>query len=113
MLRRNAYVRLADGELHARFGFFAVRTPLANVERWEISGSYKWWRAIGLRGTIGKGEMTFGGSAHGGVALSFRRPIRRLWWYKPIAVLYLTVDDLHGFAAELARRGIPGRDARG
>ena len=107
-----AHATLEDGELRARFGFFKVATPLDNVARWEISGPYRWWRAIGLRGTVFQPEMTFGGSAHGGICLSLRQRVRLWWWPWNLERLYLTLDDLEGFAAELERRGIPGRDAR-
>lgn len=112
VLRRNAYVRLAHGEVYARFGFFSLRAPLRSVRRWEISGPYRWWTAIGVRGTFDRPEITFGGSAHGGVALFLDPPIPRWWWVRPLAKVYLTLDDLQGFAAELERRGIPGRDVR-
>jgi hypothetical protein len=108
---RNAFVGLDGDEVYARFGFFSLRTTLANVERWEISGPYRWWRAIGVRGTWGRPEITFGGSTYGGVALFLRRPMR-WWWFARLTAFYATLDDLHGFAGELTRRGIPGRDTR-
>ena len=109
--RRNASVRLDDVRLVARFGFFSLRTELSNVDRWEISGPYRWWRAIGVRGTLGHGDISFGGSAHGGIALYFREPFR--WLYiRRLRVFYATLDDLEGFAAELTRRGIDGQDVR-
>jgi hypothetical protein len=95
----------------ARFGPFKFRTALANIERWEISGPYRWYTAIGMRGTPGKPETTFGGSAHGGVALVLREP--QEWnWFPKLREIYLTLDDLEGFAAELTARGIPGTDIR-
>ncbi|MDP8904559.1 MAG: hypothetical protein M3N29_04480 [Chloroflexota bacterium] len=109
--RRNAYVSLEDGFVGARFGFFSLRAPLSNVAHWEIGGPYRWWRAIGVRASWRKPEITFSGSAHGGIALFFRRPFR-WWWIRRLAVLYLSLDDLEGFAAELTRRGIPGQDVR-
>jgi hypothetical protein len=110
--RRNAYARLDGGELLARFGFFTLRTAIDNVERWEIQAPYRWWMAVGVRGTPGKPEITFGGSAHGGVMLLLHRPITRWWWKRNLRELYLTLDDPDGFSAELARRGIPGTDVR-
>lgn len=110
--RRNAYARLDAGQVSARFGFFAVSTPLANVESWQISGPYRWWRAIGLRGTVGQPEMTFGGSAHGGICLALRQRLPLRWWPWDLSRLYLTLDDLEGFAAELERHGIAGHDSR-
>ena len=46
----------------------------------------------------------------GGVRLDFREPVR-ITFLRPPA-LYLTVQDLEGFAAALAAHGIPGSDAR-
>lgn len=107
----NARVRLEDDDVVARFGFFSLRTPLANVVRWEISGPYRWLTALGVRRSFPSGKITFGSSTHGGVRLDFREPVRFARFFKPPA-LYLTADDLEGFAAELERRGIPGSDVR-
>ncbi len=95
----------------ARFGFFSLRTPIANIVRWEISGPFRWFSALGVRRSIRDARVTFGSSDHGGVRLDFREPVRFARLLKPPA-LYVTVDDLEGFAAELERRGIPGTDAR-
>jgi len=106
----NAFVRLDGERLVARFGFFGAQTPISNVERWDITGPYRWWRAVGVRASPGKPELTFGGSAHGGVCLHLREPVRisRLG----VRDLYVTVDDLAGLGAALAARGIPGGDLR-
>ncbi len=107
---RNAFVQIDGDRLVARFGFFSARTPLANVARWDITGPYRWWRAVGVRATVGKPELSFGGSAHGGVCLHLREPVMvsRL----RVRDLYVTVDDLEGLGAALAARGIPGEDLR-
>jgi hypothetical protein len=89
-----------------------VRTRIDSIERWEIQGPYRWWSALGIRGTLGRPEITFGGSAHGGVALFLRDPIPHWWWIRNLREIYLTVDELEGLAAELERRGIPGSDVR-
>ena len=106
----SAVVRLDDERLVARFGFFGAEVPLAKIERWDITGPYRWWRAVGVRRTIGTHDLSFGGSTHGGVCLHFREPVRiaRLG----VTDLYLTVDDLEGLGAALSARGIPGRDLR-
>jgi hypothetical protein len=105
-----AYVDV-NHQLRARFGFFALTTPLSNIQRWEIDGPYRWYRAIGVRGTWGKPEITFGGSTHGGIGLFFREPVRFVW-PRRLRALYLTIDDLEAFATTLVRRGIPGADVR-
>jgi hypothetical protein len=108
---RNAYVDLTNDELVARFGFYSVRTPISNIARWEISGPYRSLMALGVRASVRHGDVTFGGSAHGGVRIDFRQRPRWFGVFHPPA-FYFTLDDLEGFAAELTRRGIPGRDAR-
>jgi hypothetical protein len=105
-----AHVRIDQDRLIARFGFSRAEFPLVNVERWDITGPYRWWRAIGLRGTLGQPEITYGGSAHGGVCLHLRTPVRIAGI--GIRRLYVTVDDLEGLAAALTTRGIPGKDLR-
>ncbi len=110
--RGNAWVRLDQHRLLARFGFFRLDTRIANIVNWEISGPYRWFSALGVRRSVRGGDVTFGSSDHGGVRLDFREPVRFARLLKPPA-LYLTVDDLEGFAAELERRGIPGNDAWG
>jgi len=106
----SAEVRLDDERIVVRFGFFGAETPLANIERWDITGPYRWWRAVGVRRTIGTHDLTFGGSAHGGVRLHFREPVRAAGLR--VTDLYLTVDDLEGLGSALGARGIPGQDLR-
>lgn len=105
----NAYVDLGD-ELVARFGWSTVRTARSNIASWRMEGPWRWITAIGVRRGFRQGDLTFGGNHVGGVRLDFRVPVP----YGPLRLpaLYVTVDDLDGFAAALARAGIPGRDAR-
>jgi hypothetical protein len=105
-----ATVRIDAERLTAQFGFFRAETPLTNITRWDITGPYRWWRAVGVRRTLGTHDLSFGGSAHGGLCLHFRRPVR----VRPLRVrdLYLTVDDLAGLGAVLSARGISGLDLR-
>ena len=111
VVRPSSAVVTIDGDrLTGRFGFARAETTLSNIERWDITGPYRWWRAVGVRRTIGTHDLSFGGSTHGGVCLHFRSPVRiaRLG----VIDLYLTVDDLAGLGAALAARGIPGEDLR-
>jgi hypothetical protein len=106
----DAWVELRDDEVEARFGRFRALTPVSNIARWRIEGPWRWITAIGVRMSVRHGDLTFGGSPHGGVRLDFveRVPVARL----RVPALYVTADDLQGFAAALAERGIPGVDAR-
>jgi len=99
-----------DERIAARFGYFAVETSLANVTRWRIEGPWRWITAIGIRRSFRGGDVSFAGSPRGGVRLDFREPLR--WGPLRPPAIYLGVEDLEGFAAELERRGIHGEDVR-
>ena len=99
-----------DGELDVRFGWAHFHTPMANVVRWQIEGPFRWITAIGLRMSIRHRDVTFGGSHHGGVRIDLRQPQR--WTIFNVPAIYVPADDLEGLAAELTRRGVPGRDVR-
>jgi hypothetical protein len=105
----NAYVDLGE-ELDARFGWARLRTPVSNIESWRIEGPWLWITAIGVRRSIRHHDVTFAGTARGGVRMDFREPVRALGFSVP--ALYVTVEDLEGFAAALGARGIPGLDVR-
>jgi hypothetical protein len=105
----NAWVDL-DGDLDVRFGWYRFRTPVANLASWRIEGPFLWITAIGVRMSIRHGDVTFGGSPHGGVRIDFRERVR--WGPFRVPAIYVPADDLEGFAAELGRRGIAGADAR-
>ena len=107
---RSAYVDLSDQALDAHFGFFRFTTPTDNLASWRIEGPWRWITAIGVRMSVRQHDLTFGGTNRGGVRIDFRRSVPRLGIRIP--ALYLTVDDLEGFAAALAELGLPGADAR-
>ena len=107
----HAHVDVDADRVRAVFGFWALETPLANVTAWEISGPYRWWRAIGLRSSWPFRDYTFGTTTHGGVTLRFRGRVRFGRIYRA-AELTVTVDDLEGLARALQERGITGRDVR-
>lgn len=104
-----AWVELGE-DLEIRFGRFRFRTPVANIASWRIEGPFTWIRAIGVRRSIRGGDVSFAGSAHGGVRVDLVERVR--WGPFRVPAVWVCADDLEGFAAELARRGIPGFDAR-
>lgn len=104
-----ACVDVSD-EFDVRFGRFRFRVPMADVVRWRIEGPWRSITALGVRKSIRHGDVTFGGSAHGGVRIDFRRPVR--WGPFRVPALYVTVDDVAALAAGLEAAGIPGEDAR-
>jgi hypothetical protein len=105
----NAYVDLGD-DVDVRFGFFHVTTPVSNLAGWRIEGPWHWITAIGVRNGIRHGDVAFDGTHTGGVRMDLRQPIR----FGPLRrdAIYVSVDDLEGFAAALASLGVPGTDAR-
>ena len=105
----NTDVELGD-ELVARFGRFQCRTPASNIVRWSIEGPWLALTALGVRRSVRHGDMTFGGSHRGGVRMDFREHPKLSIFHPP--ALYVTPEDLDGFAAALAARGIPGEDRR-
>jgi hypothetical protein len=106
----SAWAELTDDAFVARFGRFHARAPLADVASWRIEGPFRWITAIGVRRSVRHGDVSFAGSPHGGVRLDFREPVRMGWFSVP--AFYVGADDLEGFAAAVAARGIPGEDRR-
>jgi len=110
----NAWVEVGDppdGEVRVSFGRTSFRTPLANVTGWRLEGPWTWVKAIGVRVSIlGRHDVSFDGSAHGGVRIDFRAPVK--WFLFRVPAIYASVDDLDAIAAALTARGIPGEDLR-
>jgi hypothetical protein len=104
-----SYVDVND-ELDVRFGRFRLATPIANIASWRIEGPFRWITAIGVRRSVRHADVSFAGSPHGGVRIDFKERVR--WGFLRVPAIYVGVDDLEGLAAELARRGIAGTDAR-
>ncbi len=107
----NAYVDLGE-TIDARFGWSRITAPIANIERWSIEGPWLALTAMGVRRGIIKADLTFGGSPVGGVRMDFRPGAHPKYFIFRPPALYVTVEDLEGFAAALAARGIPGEDKR-
>lgn len=109
-----AQVELTDDDrLLATFGRFRVETPLANVSGYRLTGPYRWWRAIGPRGSFADHGFTFGTSARGGVCLSFREWVPSGYVRGGrMEALTVTVADPDALARALEARGITGKDLR-
>lgn len=103
----------ADGQFRARFGPFTVETPIENISGYRLTGPYRFWRAIGPRGSGADRGFTFGTSTHGGVCVCFREwPPARYVRGGKMESLTVTVDDVDGLAHALEARGIEGEDER-
>ena len=103
----------ADGRLVATFGRLRVETLVENVCGYRLTGPYRWWKAIGPRGSLVDRGFTFGSSAHGGVCICFREWVSsRYVRGGRLEALTVTVDDLDAMAGALEVRGIHGEDRR-
>ncbi len=107
----NAFVDVGD-TVDARFGWSRITAPISTIERWSIEGPWLALTAMGVRRGVIKADITFGGSPAGGVRMDFRRGAHPKYFFFRPPALYVTVEDLEGFAAALAARGIPGQDKR-
>ena len=113
--RTNSVVEVDEATFTARFGRWPVETPTTNLARFEITGDYRWWRAIGVRGSLADRGITFGSNADAGVCVCFRDPIDRLGAVgapRAPPALTVTVDDVDGLAETLAGYGVPGPTLR-
>lgn len=106
----HAQVALAADRFTATFGRLELTTPLANCCAYQLTGPYRWWKAIGPRGSLVDAGITFGTSTHGGVCVCFREPVA--WSGLQVTALTVTVADIDAMAAALERRGIGGEDRR-
>lgn len=68
-------VRLSEDNLDARFGPWKFSTPVRNITGVYITGPYRWYTAIGARGSFADRGLTFGTTTKGGVCLVFDRPV--------------------------------------
>jgi hypothetical protein len=101
-----AWVAVSEREVLIRYGPWRLRTARDNVTGVEVSGPYRWWRAIGPHLSLADGGVSFGTSTAGGVCLRFGTPVPALapvgWPRHPGATV--TVADLSGLARLLAGR---------
>ncbi len=102
----NSSVTLTDdGRLVAKFGRWEVDTPLSNIDCVKVTGPYRRYKAIGLRGSRVDHGITFGTTAAGGVCVTFIDPVPRLIpGMKAHPGLTMTVADTDGLAAAIEER---------
>lgn len=104
---QNSFVSLEGDEFHSKFGRWEVRTPLSNITGYQRSGDYKWFKAIGIRGSAVDNGLTFGSSTRQGVCLKFDNPIKAfIPGMKPHPGLTVTISDADGLVAALQSAGI-------
>ena len=99
----SARVFLTHDRLVARYGRWVCDTPVTNVSDVSITGPYRWYTAIGPRGSVVDRGLTFGTTAAGGVCVLFHEPITGLDPFGRMRHpgLTVTVADRTGFADAL------------
>ena len=100
---RDGVTLTEEGTLVATFGFFRIATPLSNIIGSHITRNYRWWTAVGVRGSRVDDGLTFGTNHDGGVCIHFAQkvpsPLRR----SGHSALTVTVADLDGLTTALGR----------
>ncbi len=104
-------VTRADDRVEVSFGWFDVTIGVADIERWDVTGPYRWYRAIGVRHTVFGNDISFCGDASGAIRLWLRAP-RRVAFVRVVTEVYLGLEDPLRLGTWLAKRGIPGHDLR-
>ncbi|MEV6518362.1 hypothetical protein AB0M37_21535 [Micromonospora chalcea] len=90
-----AWVDWGPDGLLVRFGPWLLRTTRDNVTGAELSGPYRWWRAIGPHLSLADGGVTFGAGVAAGVCLRFAEPVPALApgpWLRHPAVTVTVAD---------------------
>jgi hypothetical protein len=100
-----AEVALTDTGLTARFGRFRLSTPWSNVRDVQVTRGYRWFKAIGPRGSLADRGATFGTNAEAGTCVCFHEPVPALAGRRfAHPALTVTVADPEGLAATIRRR---------
>lgn len=92
-----------DGQLHATYGRFEVRTPLDNVEGTEVTGPHRWYTAVGLRLSFTDDGLTFGTNHELGLSIRFRRKIPSVIGPRDHSTLWVSVRDPESLARAIGR----------
>lgn len=71
-----AYIEIDDLDLRVRFGWWRLRTELANVASVTRTGPYRWFKVAGPpRLSMKDTGVTFATTASEGVCVLFHRPV--------------------------------------
>ena len=80
------------------------RRPLSNIKDANKTGPYRWWRAVGIRGSGVDSGITFGTTPRGGVCVLFKERIPKVIPPAPLhAGLTVTVADRDGLVRALIK----------
>lgn len=97
-----SWVRLDNGKLEIRFGPWRLVTPEANIAGVQVTGPYRWVKAIGARLSLADRGITFGTNARRGVCIRFHTPIPGLLGHRIMhPAVTVTVAEPEALAARL------------
>jgi hypothetical protein len=103
-------VVLDDTTFQVRYGHWRIRTPLSNIRCVQVTRDYRWFKAIGPRGSLTDRGATFGTNARAGTCVCFREPLPALFGDRMLhPALTVTVEDPEALADAIRRR-VPDLD---
>jgi hypothetical protein len=91
-----------DGRVRARFGRLRLDVPVDRVASAEVTGPYRWWKAVGPRLSARDTGVTFGTAGGYGVCMRFTEPVGPVFGPRRHAGLSVTVEDPEGLVAAVA-----------
>lgn len=74
----NSRVIVDDEYFDARFGRWRLKTPVSNLKDVQVTRDYRWFKAIGPRGSAVDRGATFGTNTEAGVCVCFQEPVGAL-----------------------------------
>jgi hypothetical protein len=99
-------VTLSGEAFEASLGFFRVSTARDNVTGAHITRDYRWWTAVGVRGSMADDGLSFGTNHQAGVCVHFAEKVPSRLSRRGHSALTVTVADLEGLTRALG--GDPG-----
>lgn len=90
-----------DALLIATYGRKRIETPVANVDHTVVTGSHRWYTAVGLRLSFADDGLTFGTNHHAGLCIEFKERIPRVIGFSDHSALWVSVEDPQALADAL------------
>ena len=92
-----------DGRFVATYGFFRIETSLSNIDGAHVTSGYRWWTAVGVRGSLADDGLTFGTNRDRGVCVHFHDKVRSVMRRSGHSALTVTVAEVDRLIEALDR----------
>jgi hypothetical protein len=92
-----------DGRFVATYGFFRIETSLSNIDGAHVTSGYRWWTAVGVRGSLVDDGLTFGTNRDRGVCVHFHDKVRSVMRRSGHSALTVTVAEVDRLIEALDR----------